>query len=44
MKRQKDNFDYKYVIVGQTTASDEATVVCKIVKELVVITVFMGTL
>ena len=43
-KRQKDAVDFKYVIVGSTTASDEATVVCQMVCEVVVITVFLGTL
>ena len=43
-KRQKDAIDFKYVIVGSTTASDEATVICKVVREVVVITVSLGTL
>ena len=43
-RRQRNAFEHKYVIVGETTASDEATVVCKLVEEVVVITVFMGTL
>ena len=41
--RQRDAFEYKYVIVGQTTALEEATVVCKIIHEVVVITIFLGT-
>jgi len=42
--RQRDVFEHKYVIVGQTTTLDEATVVCKVVHDVVVITVFLGTL
>jgi len=43
VKRQKDAVDFKYVIVGLTTESEGATVVCKVVREVVVITVFLGT-
>jgi hypothetical protein len=43
-RRQRDLLDYKYVIDGETTAADEATVVCKLRNEVVIITVFMGTL
>ena len=43
-RRQRNTFEYKYVVLGQTTAEEEATVVCKVVDEVVVITVFLGTL
>lgn len=42
VRRQKDRFEYKYVIEGRTTAQDVATIVAKIANGAVVITVFMG--
>ena len=40
--RQRDKTGYKYVIVGQTTADEAATIVAKIVGTVVIITVFLG--
>ena len=42
VERQRDRAGYKYVIVGETTAWETATVVVKLVGTVVVITVFTG--
>jgi hypothetical protein len=41
--RQHDKIGPKYVIAGQTTASDVATVAVKLAGDVVVITIFLGT-
>ena len=40
--RQRDKTGYKYVIVGQTTVDEVATIIAKTVGSVVIITVFLG--
>lgn len=43
VSRQRDKTGYKYVLIGQTTALEPATIVAKLVGPVVIITVFLGT-